>query len=151
MYGAHGDELQLPMDMQIAQINRLDVSLFRTRIEEVETKVGGGEPLLVFTNHDNPRFDLRYGDGVHDEAIQKMLATILLATRGTAQLYYGDEIGMRTTPPSRREDVRDPIGIKGWPKEKAFIASESKLQFGDLYATWDKDALYVGLIAMDYM
>jgi alpha-glucosidase len=129
MYGAHGDELQLPMDMQVATINRLDVPLFRTRIEEVETKVGGGEPLLVFTNHDNPRFDLRYGDGVHDQAIQKMLATLLLATRATALIYYGDEIGMTTTPPARRQDVRDPIGIKGWPKEKGRDGERTPMQW----------------------
>jgi alpha-glucosidase len=129
MYGTRRDELQLPMDMQIANINRLDVALFRTRIEEVETKVGGGEPLLVFTNHDNPRFDLRYGDGIHDEAIQKMLATLLLATRGTAMLYYGDEIGMTTTPPVRREDVRDPIGIRGWPKEKGRDGERTPMQW----------------------
>lgn len=129
MYGAHGDELQLPMDMQIAQINRLDVPLFRTRLEEVETKIGGGEPLLVFTNHDNPRFDLRYGDGVHDAAIQKMLATLLLASRGTALLYYGDEIGMTTTVPARREDVRDPIGIRGWPREKGRDGERTPMQW----------------------
>jgi alpha-glucosidase len=129
MYGAHGDELQLPMDMQIAQINRLDAPLFRTRIDEVERKVGGGEPLLVFTNHDNPRFDKRYGDGLHDAAIQKMLATVLLATRGTALLYYGDEIGMTTTTPARREDVRDPIGIRGWPKEKGRDGERTPMQW----------------------
>ena len=26
--------------------------------------------------------------------------------------------GMRTTEPKRKEDVKDPIGISGWPKEK---------------------------------
>ena len=129
MYGARGDELQLPMDMQLGTINRLDVPLFRTRIEEVETKVGGGQPLLAFTNHDNPRFDLRYGDGVHNEAIQKLLATLLLASRATALLYYGDEIGMTTTPPTRREDVRDPIGIKGWPKEKGRDGERTPMQW----------------------
>ncbi len=33
-------------------------------------------------------------------------------------MYYGEEIGMKTTPPTRREEVQDPIGRKGWPKEK---------------------------------
>ncbi len=40
---------------------------------------------------------LRYGDGVHDLEIQRAIATILLASRGAALVYYGDEIGMKTT------------------------------------------------------
>ena len=60
------NELNLPMDMQIGFINKLDASLFRQRIEDVETKVHGNQPLIVFDNHDNPRSWNRYGDGVHD-------------------------------------------------------------------------------------
>ena len=40
-----------------------------------------------------------------------MLATILFASRDTSLFYYGDEIGMKTTPPTRKEDVKDPEGI----------------------------------------
>src|SRR5277367_2366212 len=57
MYGANNDELQLPMDMQIGFINKLDVSLFRQRINEVQNDVNGNEPMIVFDNHDNPRWD----------------------------------------------------------------------------------------------
>ncbi len=32
-YGANHDELQLPMDMQVGFINKLDINLFRQRIE----------------------------------------------------------------------------------------------------------------------
>jgi glycosidase len=35
------------------------------------------------------------------------MATLLLTTRGTPVMYYGEEIGMRTITPSRVEDVRD--------------------------------------------
>ena len=90
-YGANHDELQMPMDMQMGFINKLDVNQFRHRINEVEHDIGDNEPLLVFDNHDNPRMDMRYGDGKHDVEIQRMLATILFATRSTAMMYYGDE------------------------------------------------------------
>ncbi len=83
-YGANHDELQMPMDMQIGFINKLDVNEFRQRIDEVEHDIGDNQPLLVFDNHDNPRMDARYGDGKHDVDIQRMLATILFATRSTA-------------------------------------------------------------------
>jgi alpha-glucosidase len=128
MYGAKNDELQLPMDMQIGFINKLDVNLFRKRIDEVENEVNGNEPLIVFDNHDNPRWE-RYGDGVHNQNIGRVLATILFATRDSALFYYGDEIGMVTTPPTRKEDVKDPIGITGWPKEKGRDGERTPMQW----------------------
>jgi alpha-glucosidase len=72
---------------------------------------------------------MRYGDGVHDEEIQRVLATILFASRGTALFYYGDEIGMKTTPPTRKEDVKDPIGVTGWPKEKGRDGERTPMQW----------------------
>ncbi len=128
-YGANHDELQLPMDTQVGFLNKLDVNLFRQKIEQVEHDIGDNQPLLVFDNHDNPRMDARYGDGKHDVAIQRMLATILLATRSTALMYYGDEIGMKTTPPTRVEDVKDPIGKTGWPREKGRDGERTPMQW----------------------
>jgi alpha-glucosidase len=128
MYGLHDDELQLPMDMQVGFINKLDVNLFRQRINEAETEIDGHEPLFVFDNHDNARWD-RYGDGIHNEDIGRVLATVLFASRDTALMYYGDEIGMVTTPPTRKEDVRDPVGITGWPKDKGRDGERTPMQW----------------------
>ena len=44
-------------------------------------------------------------------------------------MYYGDEIGMKTTPPERKEDVKDPIGITGWPKEKGRDGERTPMQW----------------------
>jgi len=130
MYGANNDELQLPMDMQIGFINKLDVSLFRQRINEVQNDVNGNEPMIVFDNHDNPRWD-RYGGGTHNQDIGRVIATILFATRGTALFYYGDEIGMVTTPPTRKEEVKDPVGLTGWPKDKGRDGERTPMQWDD--------------------
>ncbi len=140
MYGPRNDELQLPMDMQVGFINKLDVPLFRRRINEAETEIGDNQPLFVFDNHDNPRWD-RYqlsasgtpvfGYGPHHAGIGRVLATILFASRDTAMFYYGDEIGMVTTPPTRKEDVKDPIGITGWPKEKGRDGERTPMQWND--------------------
>ena len=127
--GASRNELNLPMDMQIGFINKLDASLFRQRIEDVETKVHGNQPLIVFDNHDNPRSWDRYGDGVHDAAIARVIATMLFTTRATAMMYYGQEIGMVTTPPKRKEDVKDPVGLVGWPKEKGRDGERTPMQW----------------------
>jgi alpha-glucosidase len=129
MYGPHGDEIQLPMDFQIADINQLSASGFRKLFEEVEHNPASGQPYIFFSNHDQPRQWDRYGDGVHNDEIARVMATLLLTTQATPQLYYGEEIGMRTTPPSRKEDVRDPIGKLGWPKEKGRDGERTPMQW----------------------
>jgi alpha-glucosidase len=128
LYGEHNDELDLPMDMQVGFINKLDAATFRKNINDAETQMGGNEPLFVFDNHDNARWD-RYGDGTHNQDIGRMLAAVLFASRDTAMMYYGDEIGMVTTPPTRKEDVKDPIGITGWPKEKGRDGERTPMQW----------------------
>jgi alpha-glucosidase len=135
MYGGDKmDELQLPMDTQVGFINKLDPALFRSKIEDGETKIGTAQPLFVFDNHDNPRLD-RYctaeagGSAADCLQIQKMLMTILFTTKSTALMYYGDEIAMKTTPPTRKEDVKDPIGVTGWPQEKGRDGDRTPMQW----------------------
>ena len=131
-YGtADKPEFQLPMDTQVGFINKLDVTLFRSKLNDVETEINGNTPLLVFDNHDNPRLDARYGDGVHDTDIERVISTMLFASRGTSMFYNGDEIGMKTTPPTRKEDVKDPVGLTGWPKDKGRDGERTPMQWSD--------------------
>jgi alpha-glucosidase len=130
MYGTPDKpEFELPMDTQVGMINKMDLAEFRARLTDVETRIGHNTPLLLFDNHDNPRVEARYGDGVHDTDIQRVISTILFASRGAALFYYGDEIGMKTTPPTRKQDVKDPIGITGWPKEKGRDGERTPMQW----------------------
>ncbi len=130
MYGTQEKpEFHLPMDTQVGMINKLDATEFRQRLIDAETHLSANIPLLLFDNHDNPRIDARYGDGVHDADIQRAMATILLASRGAALVYYGDEIGMTTTLPSRKEDVKDPMGRIGWPKERGRDGERTPMQW----------------------
>ncbi len=122
-------EFHLPMDTQILLINKMDAAAFRAKLDDAESDLGDNVPLLVFDNHDNPRLDARYGDGVHDTDIQRVLSTVLFASRGASLFYNGDEIGMKTTPPTRKEDVKDPIGITGWPKEKGRDGERTPMQW----------------------
>ena len=132
MYGLHKDELDLPMDMEVGfPPNRnyaFDVNRFRARIDEAETGIGGNMPLFVFDNHDNARWD-RWVTDDHRDDVGRVIAAILFASRDTAMMYYGDEIGMATTPPTRKEDVKDPIGITGWPKEKGRDGERTPMQW----------------------
>ncbi|WP_263356222.1 glycoside hydrolase family 13 protein [Acidicapsa ligni] len=132
MYGTTDKpEFQLPMDTQVGFINKLDVATFRSKLNDVETKIDGNIPLLVFDNHDNARIDARYGDGVHDTAITRVISTMLFASRGSALFYNGAEIGMKTTPPTRKEDVKDPVGLTGWPKNKGRDGERTPMQWDD--------------------
>ena len=129
LYGSKLDEIQLPMDFQVADVNQLSAARFRELLDQVEENTAGGQPYFFFNNHDQERTWDRYGDGVHNDAIARLLATLLLTARATPQLYYGEEIGMVTTPPARKEDVRDPIGKLGWPKEKGRDGERTPMQW----------------------
>jgi alpha-glucosidase len=136
-------ELQLPMDTLVgfhtegggqpsgANV-QLSLSHFRQSISGMETELDGHRPLLVFDNHDNARSMDRFADPSnrrYDAAIARLIATILYTTRSAALTYYGAEIGMTTQTPTRREDVRDPIGITGWPKEKGRDGERTPMQW----------------------
>jgi alpha-glucosidase len=122
-------EFQLPMDTQLGFINKMDIAAFRARLTDAEERLDDRTPLIVFDNHDNPRIDARYGDGVHDTDIERVISTILFTNRGTSLFYYGDEIGMKTTPPTRKEDVKDPVGLTGWPKDKGRDGERTPMQW----------------------
>lgn len=127
--GARHDELQLPMDTLVGLGRQLDAATFRARLSEAQTQLHGSQPLLVFDNHDNARSWDRFGDGVHNAAIARIVAALLLTSRGTALVYQGQEIGQVTATPQRAEDVRDPIGITGWPKEKGRDGERTPMQW----------------------
>jgi alpha-glucosidase len=130
-YGKSNDELQLPMDFLFTTFNRLSPAEFRKQIAAVNS--ASGWPTFVISNHDIVRSYDRYGDGQHNDQIAKLMAGLYLTLRGTPIMYYGEEIGMKTTPPTRKEDVKDPIGRSGWPKEKGRDGERTPMQ-------WDENA-----------
>jgi alpha-glucosidase len=125
-YGVHNDEIQLPMDFLFTTINKLSATEFRRQIGSAER---AGWPVFVLSNHDMPRAFTRYGDGTHDEQIAKLMAAMMLTLRGTPILYYGEELGMETHPPTRKEDVKDPLGISGWPEQKGRDGERRPMQW----------------------
>ena len=138
MYGRNNDEVQLPMDFQVADVNELSVPKFRNLIQQVEANSARNQPYFFFGNHDQDRLWDRYSQGIPannpdalllKSRIARIMATLLLTPRATPQLYYGDEIGMVTTSPTRIEDVKDPIGIIGWPKEKGRDGERTPMQW----------------------
>jgi alpha-glucosidase len=129
MYGQHNDEVQLPMDFQIADVNELSAPKFRKLFDDVENNPAHGWPQYFFSNHDQPRQWDRYGAGVDGDKIAKLMAALELTPRATPQMYYGEELGMRTTEPTRIEDVKDPEGRTGWPREKGRDGERTPMQW----------------------
>jgi alpha-glucosidase len=128
-YGEGNNELQLPMDFLFTTVNKLSPADFRKQIAAVDA--ASGWPTFVISNHDIVRSYDRYGDGEHNDQIAKLMAGLYLTLRGTPILYYGEEIGMKTTPPTRKEDVKDPIGRTGWPKEKGRDGERTPMQWDE--------------------
>jgi alpha-glucosidase len=128
-YGDHNDELQMPMDFMFTTVNKLSPADFRRQIAAINSS--GGWPVYVLSNHDIVRSYVRYGDGVHNDAIAKLMASLYLTLRGTPIMYYGEEIGMTNNDPTRKEDVKDPIGKLGWPEEKGRDGERTPMQWND--------------------
>jgi alpha-glucosidase len=128
-YGDHSDELQMPMDFMFTKVDKLSPPEFRRQIAAVDS--AGGWPVFVLSNHDIVRSYVRYGDRQHDQAVAKLMASLYLTLRGTPIMYYGEEIGMENNDPTRKEDVKDPIGRVGWPQEKGRDGERTPMQWDD--------------------
>jgi alpha-glucosidase len=126
-YGGERPGVQMPMDYLFTNVKSLSAAEYRAQIAAVEST--GGWPVYVVSNHDIPRPVSRYGDGRHDDAIAKLLAGLYLTLRGTPIMYYGEELGMTNTDPTRREEVKDPIGRLGWPQEKGRDGERTPMQW----------------------
>jgi alpha-glucosidase len=127
-YGVANDELQMPMDLLLTKL-KFSAPVFREHIAAVEAT--GEWPVYVIGNHDIVRSWNRYGDGQHNDEIAKDMAAMHLTLRGTPIMYYGEEIGMQNNDPTRPEDVKDPIGRRGWPKEKGRDGERTPMQWSD--------------------
>ena len=125
-YGSNFNELQLPMDLLLTNLS-LSAPVVRKHVAGVDA--AGGWPTNVITNHDIRRSYSRYGDGLHNDDIAKMMADFYLTLRGTAIMYYGEELGMENSDATKKEDVKDPIGVLGWPLEKGRDGERTPMQW----------------------
>jgi alpha-glucosidase len=110
VYGTNGDEIQLPMDFLIGNLQQLNASVFKREFDAAHTQLGGRTPVFFFSNHDHPRQWSTFGDGVHNDQIAKLTAALTLSQPGCVLLYYGEEIGMATMPAA--ELSRVPVSPK---------------------------------------
>ena len=117
-YGDRNDEIHLPFNFFLSIVPALSAEAFRHIIQATEQSLVNRDTTLVLSNHDFPRSIERYALPAQSDAVAKLLATLLFTLRGIPFLYYGEEIGLRDTPPETREDVQDPRGHVRWPEYK---------------------------------
>lgn len=128
-YGAKAPEYHLPFNFALMNERTLDAAAFRATVDELERRLAPRPINYVLSNHDRPRSWDTFGDGVHNDEIGKLLILLLLTLRGSPYFYYGEEIGMKTTPPERVEDVQDPVGKVFWPNDKGRDGERTPMQW----------------------
>ncbi|MEZ4272157.1 MAG: alpha-amylase family glycosyl hydrolase [Myxococcota bacterium] len=121
--------VQLPFNFLLMGVQALNAEAFRYQVGEIEGALRGLPTTYVLSNHDRPRSYDRFADHKNDQAIAKLLATMLLTLRGAPFIYYGEEIGMVTTEPTSLEQVRDPMGRRYWPENKGRDGERTPMQW----------------------
>ena len=110
--GNGDDELHLVFNFPLMRTERLAPSHIRRnqkeRLTQLEALPIKGWPCNTLGNHDSSRIHTRYGDKLHDAALARLHAALVLTLKGTPFLYNGEEIGMTDfiiTDPTRLRDT----------------------------------------------
>ena len=110
VYGARGNEINLPMNFLYSGVQKLDAPTFKARIDDAQQKLDCLPPVVFFSNHDTSRQATRLGDDAHNDRIARLTAAMTLTQRGTALMYYGEELGMNDLPRDALKGL--PLGPK---------------------------------------
>ncbi len=107
-YYGDADQMQLCFNIPLLHC-RFELAAIRGVVEATEAALPAGTwPVWTGGNHDLSRFPTRWAGG--DPAQARLATLMVLALRGTAFLYYGDELGLVDTEiPDDR--ILDPVGI----------------------------------------
>jgi alpha-glucosidase len=94
--------------------DRLTPDLVVNTVGQWSGEVGEGWPSWAFSNHDAPRVASRWATRVGQELPPGFSMALLLALRGNAFIYQGEELGL---PQAKVpfEDLLDPEAIANWP------------------------------------
>jgi alpha-glucosidase len=125
-YGNGSDELNLAFNFPFIDAP-FDSEKLRAVYEASRALMPAGAwPVWAGSNHDVSHMATRWANG--DPAKIRVALVMLLCLRGTAVLYEGDEIGM-TDARLRKEDIRDPVGVRFWPAYKGRDPMRTPMQW----------------------
>jgi alpha-glucosidase len=112
--GNGNDELQLVFNFPLMRTDRITPSHIRRnqkeRLTQLEALPMKGWPCNTLGNHDCSRIHTRYGDKLHDAALARLHAALVLTLKGTPFLYNGEEIGMTDYMLTDISQVKDTMG-----------------------------------------
>jgi alpha-glucosidase len=112
--GNGNDELNLVFNFPLMRTERLTPSHIRHNQKERLTQLDAiplkGWPCNTLGNHDCSRIHTRYGDRLHDAALARLHAALVLTLKGTPFLYNGEEIGMTDYMLTDISQVKDTMG-----------------------------------------
>ena len=129
LFYGQGDELHLAFNFSYVH-SPFEADALAAVVDESETVIPvTGWPVWTVSNHDVSRVMTRWAKG--DERKLRCALLSLLTLRGTPVLYYGDEIGMPDTP-LKREDLRDPVGIRHWPEPRGRDPERTPMPWEDV-------------------
>lgn len=111
--GSGEDELHLVFNFPLMWVDHLTPDHIRRnqkeRLARLEAlSAARGWPCNTLGNHDSSRIHTRYGDKLHDAALARLHAALVLTLKGTPFLYNGEEIGMTDliiTDPAKLRDT----------------------------------------------
>jgi len=128
------NSLHLTFDFSIFFIHWSAKKYFKA-IEQWQNSIPAeGWPSMVFSNHDLFRAVNRFGIGRNKDKKARLLALLLLTSRGTPFIYYGEEIGMKNVRISKKH-IKDPLGKKFWPLFRGRDRARTPMQWNNaLYA-----------------
>lgn len=121
-YLGNGDNaLHLAFDFSL-MFTGWSVHKYRKTLQKTYKKIPKkGWPTMVMSNHDIVRSYSKHFFYKREKA--KLMALITLTAYGTPFIYYGEEIGMSSTPVSRLL-MQDKVGKRYWP----FYTGRDKLR-----------------------
>jgi alpha-glucosidase len=112
-----GSELHMAFNFRFSG-QPYEAGPLRAVIAETEaTLPAHAQPVWTLSNHDGSRFVTRWLRG--DQRRVRGALMLLLCLRGTAMLYYGDELGLEDAPALPIEDARDPLAHGGLPGKES--------------------------------
>ncbi|MFZ1682142.1 MAG: alpha-glucosidase [Rhizobiaceae bacterium] len=117
-YTSGGDKVHMCYSFDFLSVEKPDAARVRAVVEAFENAAPDGWACWAFSNHDVMRHATRWAaDEADPRAYLTVMAALLMSLRGSVTLYQGEELGLPEADIAF-EDLRDPYGIRFWPKFK---------------------------------
>lgn len=113
-FTAGGKRLDSAYNFDFLYADRLTAPLVRRSLAQWDGSEGEGWPSWAFSNHDAPRAVTRWSQCVGPDQMARLQLLLLLALRGNAFIYQGEELGLPQGQVAF-EDLLDPEAIANWP------------------------------------